>query len=177
MLTALQLIKDIIKNSRETFESTAADVTEEQLHKDPGGKAFPLGATYAHLIFSEDVIVHSMLQGKPPLSETTFKEKTGTSAPMPPMDANWSVANETWSKSVKVDLKKLREYGKAVHAATDTFVSTLKDEDLEKEVDLGNMGKKTIVYLLTEYIAGHTFSLAGELSVLKGIQGAKGYPF
>ncbi|MEK7571798.1 MAG: hypothetical protein AAB553_06000 [Patescibacteria group bacterium] len=37
--------------------------------------------------------------------------------------------------------------------------------------------KEQIHYLLSEYIAGHTNSLAGEISVLKGIQGLKGYPF
>lgn len=177
MYTALQLLKDEITNARETFDGTMADVTVDMLHKDPGAKAFPLGATYAHLIFSEDAIVHGMLQGKAPLSETTFKDKTGASSPMPAMDENWAVENEKWSKSVKIDLEMMREYAKAVFAATDTYVETLKDEDLDKEVDLGSWGKKTIAYMLYAFVIGHTNSLAGELSVLKGIQGAKGYAF
>lgn len=177
MLSALQLIKDELKNARETFEGTAADITDEQLHKDPGGKALPLGATYAHLVFSEDAIVQGMLQGKAPLSATTMKDKTGASSPMPAMDANWAEANEIWSKSVKLNLSELREYTKAVNAATDAYVNSLKDEDLEKEIDLGSWGKKTVAELLYGYVIGHINSLAGEISVLKGIQGAKGYPF
>lgn len=177
MLSALQLLKDELQNARETFEGTVADITEDQLHKDPGGKAFPIGATYAHLIFSEDVIVHGMLQGKQPLSETTFKDKTGASEPMPQMDAQWSENNEKWSKSVKINLSQLKIYEKAVFAATDEYVNSLKDEDLEKEVDLGSWGKKTIANLLYGFVIGHTNNLSGEISVLKGIQGAKGYPF
>lgn len=175
MMSALQLLKDGLKNARELFEGTVSDITPDQLHKDPGGKAFSIGATYAHLIFSEDVIVQGLLQGKPPLYETTFKGKTGASEPMPQMDADWSPNNEKWSKNVKIDLEKLKAYGKAVFAETDEYVNSLKEEDLEKEIDLGSWGKKTITSMILGFIIGHTNSLAGELSVLKGIQGAKGY--
>jgi hypothetical protein len=177
MYTALQLLKDELKNARETFEGTVSDIKEEHVQANPGGKAFPIGATYAHLIFSEDVIVHSMIQGKTPLFETSFKDKTGASKPMPPMDANWSDANDKWSKSVIIDLNQLREYQKAVFAATDEYVNNLKDEDLEKEIDLGSWGKPTVAHLLYSYIIGHTNSLAGEISALKGVQGEKGYAF
>jgi hypothetical protein len=177
MYTALQLIKDELKNAREVFEGTVADVTEEQLHKDPGGKALPLGSVYAHLIFSEDVIIHGMLQGKAALADSTWKEKTGTSEPMPPMDEHWSTANNVWAKKVKIDLKQLREYAKAVYTETDAYVASLKDEDLEREIDLGAWGKQKIAYMMYGFIIGHTFSLAGEISALKGLQGAKGYPF
>jgi hypothetical protein len=177
MISALQLLKEELKNAHETFETTAADITPEQLQVDPGGLALPLGATYAHLIFSEDVIVHGMLQQKEPLFKRTWKDKTGASKPMPPMDEKWENANRTWAKSVTIDLPKLREYAKAVYAATDTYIDSIKEEDLEKEVDLGSWGKYTIAHLLYSFIIGHANSLAGEMSALKGVQGAKGYPF
>jgi hypothetical protein len=176
-MTAIDLIKQQIKTARETFENTVADVTPEQLHSDPGGKALPLGAIYAHLIFSEDAIVQGMLQGKAPLFETSMKGKTGTDKPMPAMDAEWSKNNEEWSKTVKVDLPALREYSKAVYAATDAYINTLKDEDLEKEIDLGAWGKQPLFQMLSGFLIGHTNSITGEISVLKGVQGAKGYPF
>lgn len=177
MYTALQLIKSQIKSSREIFEGTAADVLDKDVHKDPGGKALPIGSVYAHLFFSEDAIVQGMMQGKTPLYKSSWKDKTGTDQPMPKMDAEWSVNNEKWARSVKIDLPELRKYGQAVYAATDQYVASLKDEDLEKELDLGAWGKKTIADMLLGFLVGHTFSLAGEISALKGIQGAKGYPF
>jgi hypothetical protein len=177
MYTALQLIKEALQNARETFDATTADIADEHVHKDPGGKAFPLGATYAHLIMSEDAIVQGMIQKKPSLFETSWKDKTGASAPMPPMDANWSEANEKWSKSVQVDLAQMRKYAQAVYKATDEYVNSLKDEDLEKEIDLGAWGKKTIAFMLYGFVIAHTNSLTGEISALKGVQGAKGYPF
>jgi hypothetical protein len=177
MLTALQLIKEGLKNARETFENTVADIKEEDLHKDSGGMAFPLGATYAHLIFSEDAIVQGMIQGKAPLAATTWKDKTGTSLPMPAMDENWSTNNTTWSKSVQVNLPELRAFSKAVYDATDAYVNSLKDEDLEKVIDLGSWGKKTVANLLSAFVIGHTNQLTGEIAALKGVHGSKGYPF
>lgn len=177
MLTALQLIKHQLKEAHELLDSTFADVTEEILHKDPGGKAFPVGSLYAHLVFSEDVITHGMLQGKAPLYKGEWAGKTGTDTPMPEMDADWSVNNEKWSKAVQVDMAKVKDYAKAVYAATDAYVASLTDADLEKEIDLGAWGKKTVAELLYGFIIGHTNSLAGEISAVKGVHGAKGYPF
>jgi hypothetical protein len=118
-----------------------------------------------------------MLQGLPALSDSTWKDKTGASQPMPAMDENWSANNEKWVKSVKIDLKQMRDYAKAVFADTDDYVKTLKETDLEKEIDLGNWGKKTVAFLLYEYIIAHTNNLSGELSAIKGVHGNKGYPF
>ena len=139
--------------------------------------AFPLGATYAHLIFSEDAIVQGMIQGKPTLAQASWKNKTGASLPLPAMDENWETANRQWSNTVQIDLPKIREYAKAVFAATDAYVNSLKDEDLEKQIDLGSWGKKTVAEMLYSFLTAHTNQLAGELSALKGVHGSKGYPF
>jgi len=137
----------------------------------------PIGAVYAHLIFSEDMTVQRFLQGHSPLYEGEWVGKTGVSIPMPPMDEHWSAAHEAWAHAVVIDLDQLKKYSQAVYGATDTYLAGLSDSDLETEVDLGAWGKKSVAYMLTNFVYGHTFSLAGEISALKGIQGAKGYPF
>jgi hypothetical protein len=177
MYTALQLIKDQLTDAHTTFEGTIADINIDHLHNNPGGKALPLGALIAHLAFSEDVIVLSMIQGKKPLYETAWRDKTGASEPMPAMDEKWSSAHAAWAKSVKVNLPELLKYTKAVFTHTEKYVSSLQDADLEKEIDLGSWGKKTVAHLLTGFIIAHTNSLTGEISATKGINGAKGYPF
>lgn len=176
-MTALQLLQYQLKSARNIFYGTIADVTPDMLHKDPGGKALPLGAIYAHLVFSEDAILQGMVLKKTPLSESSFKDKTGLDKPMPPMDENWSQANEEWSHSMRLDLEPFRKYAKAVFAQTDAYVDSLTDEDLDKEVDLGAWGKTTVATIVSDYIIAHILNLTGEISVLKGIQGAKGYPF
>ena len=177
MLTTIQLLKEALLNARETFEGTVADIKQEHLHKGPGGSALPLAAAYAHLILSEDMIVQNMLQGKSPLYETTWKDKTGASAVIPAMNENWETAHATWAKSLKLDIPVFKEYSQAVYSETDKYLDILKEEDLEKEIDLGPMGKKTVVYLIYAFLIGHTNNLSGEISAIKGVHGAKGYPF
>lgn len=177
MYTALQLIKDQIKEAQANFMGTIGDIKVSHLHKNPGGKALPLGALVAHLVFSEDVIIHGMLQGKDPLYSTSWKGKTGASIPLPAMDDKWSKAHSSWAKSVKITFPLLLKYTKAVFMDTEKYINTLKDKDLTKEIDLGNWGKKRLVDILIGFIVSHTNNLTGEISAIKGVNGAKGYPF
>lgn len=176
-LTALELLKEQLQSARELFSGTVADITADQLHKDPGGKAFPLGATYAHSVFSEDVLVQKMLRRVEPLFKSSMKSKTGADKPMPEWDADWETANIEWSKNVQIDLEAFKMYEKAVYAATEEYMSSLTDEDLGKEVDMGDWGKYTVAKFISNFIIGHLNNLTGEISVLKGVQGVKGYPF
>lgn len=177
MYTSIQLIKDIVTSAREVFEGTIADLTPKMAHQDPGGKAMTIAGAYAHLVFSEDYIIHGMLQKTDPLYKTDFANKTGASALMPNMsDQNFSQQHEEWYKTIKLDLPKFREYSQAVYIETDKYVDSLNDSDLEQVIEL-EWGNKTIAYLLYSYIAGHTNNLAGEVSALKGVLGSKGYTF
>ncbi len=177
MITAVQLIQDQIKDAHETFINTVSTINSEDLHKLPGGKALPLGSLVAHLAYSEDVIIHGMLQGKPPLYTTVWKGKTGVNEPMPAMDEKWKEAHEKWARSVNITFPELLAYVKALFAGTEKYVSTLRDVDLEKEIDLGSWGKKRVVDLLSGFITAHTNSLTGEIAAVKGVHGAQGYPF
>lgn len=176
-MTALELLQEELKSAREVFMGTAGDITSEQLHVAPGGLAIPLGATYAHMVLSEDMLIHQMLQKKEPLMAGEWKEKTGVDKPMPPWDANYETANREWSAAVKVDLELLRAYQAAVFAATEEYISGLSDADLNTEVDMGDWGKYTVGTFIGNLIIGHMWSLTGEISALKGLQGVKGYPF
>jgi hypothetical protein len=140
-----------------------------------GGKLNPIAGTH-HLIFSEDMFVHAFLNKTQPLFETTFKDKTGASE-LHPME--WQEAYPKWLREVKVDMEKFQEYAKAVFAASEEYVATLTDEELEKDVDMSSfgMGNKKTHDFIANLISGHAYSIMGEVAVLKGIQGLKGYPF
>ncbi len=176
-MDAITLLREQLQNARESFEGTASTINTEDMHKDPGGKALPLGALWAHLVLSEDMTIQMFLQGKSPLYESDWKEKLGISEPMPAMDSNWETTHEAWAKRVQVDLPLFREYEKAVYKKTEEYLSGLQNDDLEKEVDLGAWGKKTVCYMLYAFIIAHTNMLSGEMSAVKGVHGAKGYAF
>ncbi len=158
------------------LEQTMDGVTEEVAHFQPAGKANPIAGTYAHLVFSEDLFVHGFLKKTKSLGETTFKDATGASE-VHPME--WQVAYPKWLREVKLDVKKFRAYAKAVFAASEEYVGFLTDTDLDKEIDMSafGMGNKKTSDFIANLLSGHAYSIMGEIAVLKGIQGLKGYPF
>lgn len=155
------------------MESTMADVTSDVAHFTDTGKALPVGAAYAHAVISEDVIVATMLAHTTPLS--VDNSLTGLSIPLP-SQAEWD-KHDAWARSVKVDLVKLKEFAQKVYQATDAYFASLKEEDLDKEMDLGGMGKQTVEFVISNFVILHIANLTGEVSAAKGFQGKKGYPF
>jgi hypothetical protein len=173
---ATQILVEQLKAAHGALEQTMEGVTDEVAHFMPPAKANPIAGTYAHLIFSEDLFIHNFLKKIEPLCETTFKDKTGASE-LHPME--WQVAYPKWLKEVKVDMNQFREYAKVVFAESEAYVSTLIEEDLEKDVDMSafGMGNKKTHDFIANLISGHAYSIMGEVAVLKGIQNLKGYPF
>lgn len=175
--SAIKYVRESLQNAHGQLEATMADVTETHLHWRPNGTAHPISGTYAHLIISEDMTIAGLIQKKPSLAETSFAGKTGVDVLMPSF-SQWSKYSE-WANTVRVNLPQLREYAQAVYKTTDEYVATLTPEDLESPVDLSvfEMGQKTVAYLMDRFIIGHCDSICGEIAVLKGLQGLKGYPF
>lgn len=158
------------------IRQTLDGVTQEVAHYAPPHKANPIAGVYAHLLFSEDFFTQFFLKGTKPLFETTWKDKTGISELQP---TEWVNEYPKWLKLVKIDMKKSNKYADVVFAATEDYIASLQDKDLEKEIDMSmfGMGKRPLGEFLTGMIIGHIWSIMGEISVLKGIQDLKGYPF
>lgn len=172
-MNAIQLMKAQLKWAHETLDATASGTTAEQLHFSAIGKALPVGAAYAHAVMGEDVTISTMLAHK----KTVYEENgdTGLSSPMPSM-AKWN-EHEQWAKSVKVNIELFKKYAQRVYAATDEYLSTLKDEDLDTELEIPGMGKMTLANIISNFLVLHAANLAGEISAAKGFQGLKGYPW
>lgn len=165
-----------MKEAHTYLMQTLDGVTDDVAKFMPPAKANPIAGTYAHLVMSEDMFIQGFLKKEKPLMETSFKDKTGASE-LHPME--WEVAYPKWLREVKIDMKQFNEYAKAVFAESEAYVATLSDEDLEKDVDMSafGMGSKKAYEFIAGLINGHAYSIMGEISVLKGIQGLKGYPF
>lgn len=173
---AVSLLVDQIKEGHEAVEATMEGVTPEVAAFMPPGKANPIAGIYAHLLFSEDFFIHGFLKKTEPLFLTEWKDRTGISELQP---TEWETAYPKWLKEVKVDLTKAREYAKAVYVSTQEYVSSLSDEELEKDIDMSmfGMGTRKQSSFIGGIIIGHLRDINGEISVLKGIQGLKGYPW
>ena len=167
------LLRQQFKQGHEFLEGTMQRVTSEMAHWPPPGKAQPLGANYAHVLISEDFLVNGLLKGAAPLLASTQAGKVGVSE-LPPQAPPW---NE-WAGRVQVDVEALRSYAQAVYEATDGYVASLSDEDLDRPLDLSaiGFGQQTLGFMLSILVFNvHTHT--GEIACLKGLQGQQGYPF
>ena len=176
-MDAIALLRQQLALAHNVVEVTMADVTQEQADWTPPGVANPLGATYAHSVFAEDMVVGGMFRQQAPLFAGEWAGRLGMSEPMPTLD-RWQ-DYQGWARSVRVDLPALRQYAQAVYAATDDYLASLSPEDLDRTIDMSSagMGEMSWGQALSLLVVGHVNNMAGEISVLKGVQGARGYPF
>jgi hypothetical protein len=176
--TRAALLRNVVAGARQVLDGTMADVTQAQADYMPSGLANPLGATYAHVVWTEDMVVQGMFRQAAPLFASSWAGRTGLSEPMPSPGPEW-VNYPAWTRSVRIDLAALREYAHAVAAETDTWLAGLSDADLDSPVDLSSagLGQHTLGTAIGLLVANHLGTETGEIAVLKGIQGAKGYPF
>jgi hypothetical protein len=171
-MNAVTAVRDNIRWGRQILDLVMADVTDEQARWLPPGLAHPVGALYAHALLAEDGVVNGMLKGGAPLFATTWAERAGVTAPQMTLTPEWSRAQQP-------DLAALREYGQAVAADREAYLDSLSDADLDRSLDLSSVGfgQQTVAFILNALVAGHLNNMAGEISALKGVQGARGYPF
>ncbi|NUQ38499.1 MAG: DinB family protein [Caldilineales bacterium] len=170
-MDSIALLKTALDASHRWYLGTVDGLTEAQANFVPPGTAHPIGELAAHILQSEDGIVN-MLQGQPPLwVRDGWGERLGL--PMV-MRQDPEVA-----RAFRCQPGDLADYGQAVYANTEAFLSGLRPDDLDRDVDLSAMGIGTVKlgYVLTGMLLGNTFAHTGEISALKGVQGLRGYPF
>ena len=174
-MEAIDLLRRQYKGAHDLLEVTMNDVSEEQAHWAPTGIANPLGATYAHTVLAEDFLLNMRAREAKPLSMGEFAGKAGLSEPPPPPGPGF----DEWARRVKVDLPQLRAYARAVYKQTDDWLATLSSADLDNPIDMSGfgMGQQPMATLVAGIVLQHINNHLGEISCLKGMQGAKGYPF
>jgi len=83
-MDAVASLREQFKVAHGMLEGTMADVTADQAQWSPPGRANPLGASYAHTVLGEDVMVNGLVKGGAPMFVTSWAGKAGVSEP-PPM--------------------------------------------------------------------------------------------
>ncbi len=67
-------------------------------------------------------------------------------------------------------------YRDAVWASTAAYLATLTEADLDRELEFRPGATMTVASYFTRLMVNNNFSHVGEISVVKGLQGLKGYP-
>jgi hypothetical protein len=175
---AVSLLRAQFKAAHEVLGGTMEGITSAQAHWTPPGLANPLGATYVHIVVSEDGVFNGALKGGAPLFASSWAGKTGVSEmpPMPGPGVEGLPPWDAWARRVKVDLPALHAYAQAVFAASDEFMASLDDEALNRTLDMGSQGQNMLGSFLSIMLSNVNWH-TGEIACLKGLQGTRGYPF
>ena len=106
---------------------------------------------------------------------TSWAAKTGLSKTMPMPGPDWADYGP-WTRRVQIDLDAFREYAQAVYANSDEYLASLMVPDLDRPIDMSfaGIGEVPLGWLIGRYVVGHIDNICGEVSCLKGLQGAQG---
>ena len=156
-MKAIQLLRTQFDSAHHTMEQTVGEATAKVMNFNKTNKAIPVGAAYAHAVLEEDILLSTMLANKKPIFKNA--SQVGITKEIPSME-HWD-QHEKWYMTVKIDLPKFRSYAKKVYKATDDYLQTLKDEDLDFEMERPVIGKQTTGFLLTNFFLLHIANLAG----------------
>jgi len=171
-MNTVELIQYSLGNAFGILEQVASDLTQVQADWMPSGIANPIGALYWHTMSSVDEIVHGWGMGQAALSQSAgWQEKVVlASAPEEEKDPLAQM------RAIRVDLPALHGYARAIAQAVQGWLASLTPEDLERTIDTP-IGELNLGQMLETFVIWHINAHCGEISALKGCQGAKGYPF
>lgn len=175
-MTALELVRINLQVAHDSFLKTTVDVTNEMADWLLPGIANPLGERYAHTVVAEDWLVHGIAQGGTPWSASTWAGKTGYGKTS---ELKIGATTEQ-ARAFRIDdIDALREYEKAVFASSEEYLNSLDEAAMEWMFDMSFVGEGQVPAPLwwSMFVIGHLHDVMGEISILKGCLGAKGYPF
>jgi hypothetical protein len=164
-------VKDILREQMQamhnTLEAAIGDCSGDVLAKKlPGSTINSIGAIYAHTVFGEDGLLNGLVRGdKPVYFAGGWAPKVGLEMPAGSMEPDWNVA---------LDLSLFRQYAASVYEATDNYLATVSDDDLDRVVDSGFAPPMPVRSFVADILAWHVATHQGEISALKGVQGFNG---
>jgi|GEM_PF-1314076 hypothetical protein len=130
----------------------------------------PIGATYAHAILTEDVILLGKMRGLEPLfTRGGWENKVDT-----PLPDEAPLLNRQWALGFKFHKEAWHEYAEAVREEYRSYVASAPEEIMEKLMDFGPLGNRP---LLSHYTALGTYHIAshqGEIAALMGLEEEQG---
>jgi len=173
-MNTVELLQYSLGSAFGILGDVTGDLTQEQADWLPPGIANPIGALYWHTLSGADEVVYRWALGQAPLRQRDgWDEQVLTvSAPEPEPGGDYLA----YMRALRVDLPALHEYARAVHGTVQGWLGSLTPEDLERTLETP-IGELNLGQLLETFVIWHVNAHCGEISALKGCQGARGYPF
>lgn len=157
-MNTVELLQYSLDTAFEILGMVTGDLTQEMADWRPPGLASSITANYSHIITYADFFLKNTLI---PCDDSIFQ---------------YELSPEISLHEVQADLLDLHQHASDVRAAYINWVSTLNPEDLDVVMNT-NVGRLNVGQTVEIYIVWHINVHCGEISTLKGCQGAKGYPW
>lgn len=169
-MTNAELLRQALRNQHNQLDQAVRDLSAEQLHwTPPGTKANHVGFTVWHYVRTEDNIIQFILQGRKPTLWISggFYERFGLDRVAQGTGMTTEAANTLRLPAAAEWL----EYQQAVWQATDGYLGSVKDAELESVITVKPLPEMPAWQAIATICLGHGHSHFGEICMLRVLQG------
>ncbi len=170
---ALEFFRPSLKSLHGNLMDAVKDLNDEQLHFRPLGKGNHIAFIFWHAVRTEDSVTHFMLQKKPPVWNAEGWDKKFA---MDPRVQGTGMSAEQAAALHIPNLADFLKYTVKVFQASEAYLETLKEEELERVEEFKFLGKRSFGSVIGGIILNHGAGHLGEIWYVKGLQGLKGSP-
>lgn len=174
----MSILVDFIRSGLHQLHGAYRDATAElsldQLHWRANDHGCPIAFVLWHYYRTEDNVIQFVLQRKP----TVWLEKGWDRRFGLDRIAQGTGMSLEEAQALRVHSgPEFLAYMDAVAKATDDYMATLTDEELQRKTTVRPLGEIPVSDAIGNMCLTHGFTHLGEIQHLRGLQGLRGMPF
>ena len=172
-MSGINYFRSALKEMHKSYFDAVKDLTDEQLHFRPLDKGHHIAFALWHLVRTEDMVINFLVQKKNPIWNAEGWDKKLE------MDPRAQGTGMTEQQAAEVRINNLQDfigYIQSTFNASESWLETLKEVDLEQIQDLPVLGKRSLYEVIGGTTLVHSAEHLGEIWYIKGLQGLKGCP-
>jgi hypothetical protein len=172
-MSGINYFRSALKEMHKSYFDAVKDLTDEQLHFRPHDKGHHIAFALWHLVRTEDMVINFLVQKKNPIWNAEGWDKKLE------MDPRAQGTGMTEQQAAAVRINNLQDfigYIQSTFNASESWLETLKEVDLEQIQDLPVLGKRSLYEVIGGTTLVHSAEHLGEIWYIKGLQGLKGGP-
>jgi hypothetical protein len=163
------------KRLHDTMRSCVSNLALEEWHYTIGGTSNNIAFIVWHCVRTEDNIVRFILQGRPPIwNEGNWHERLG----LPPRVQGTGMSTEEAQALHINDPALFMQYAEQVWREFEEYLAGITDGGAElsqRVVTVKPLGQMPAIRVIGQVCLTHLFSHLGEIAVLLGAQGKRGW--